>query len=403
MKANTLLLAGLFGATSLAAKSGSKMETLMDRKLQDWEAAEARGVFGGSKMYKKVTTYSPCVNGKSGEVGYQCDNVDMLSFLSHEDMGSESMRGNDVWGWTSDDGREFGIVGQTDGVAFVEIGKKGALSYLGRLDTQTTVVSWRDIKVIGHHAYIGSEAEDHGMQIFDLTKLLDIKSKWKPYWKPKVFDKNTDLTALYTGFGASHNLVAHEDVNMIYAVGGRSGPNSRNTTCAGGMFMVDVSDPANPVSPGCAPQDGYVHDAQCVIYTGPTSQYYGREVCFNYNEDSLTIMDMTDKANPVIISRTEYVGNEYSHQGWLTDDEDMTWLLLDDELDELNGVGPSAGNNFTTTYIFNVTDLEAPINTGYYQSPAKSIDHNQYVSTFFLRTRENTNLPSFFPPFPVQS
>jgi len=408
MKVNSLLTAGLIAATPVVgakAANAAKMDVMMEIKQKQWAEAAERGMFGGSKLYKKVSSVVPCVDGYSGE--YQCNNVDMHAFLSHEDMGSTNVTGNDIWGWTSPKGREFGIVGQTDGVAFVEVNTKtGGLEYLGRLATQTVVTSWRDIKVIGHHAYIGSEAEGHGMQIFDLNKLLGDGSSWRS-WKssrePKVYDIQTDLTAWYTGFGASHNLVAHEEVNMIYAVGGRSGANTRNTTCAGGMFMVDVSDPANPYSPGCAPQDGYVHDAQCVIYKGPTVEYHGREICFNFNEDTLTVMDMTDKSAPQVISRTPYVGNEYTHQGWLTSD-DMEYLLLDDELDELNAVGPagypiaegeyptadvisdestgigeSTPNNRTTTYIFDVKDLHAPKNTGYYQSPAKSIDHNQYV------------------------
>jgi choice-of-anchor B domain-containing protein len=56
----------------------------------------------------------------------------------------------------------------------------------------------------------------------------------------------------------------------------------------------------------------------------------------------------------------------------------MTFLLLDDELDELNQVGYAA-NGHTTTYIVNITSLANPVFTGYYQSPVKSIDHNQYV------------------------
>lgn len=73
---------------------------------------------------------------------------------------------------------------------------------------------------------------------------------------------------------------------MIYAVG----TSNRDVPgCQGGLFMVDVSDPSNPTSPGCAGEDGYVHDAQCVIYNGPDSQYNGREICFGYNEDDLTM------------------------------------------------------------------------------------------------------------------
>ena len=56
----------------------------------------------------------------------------------------------------------------------------------------------------------------------------------------------------------------------------------------------------------------------------------------------------------------------------------MKYLLLDDELDEQDKTGVAA-NGRTTTYIFDITSLASPVNTGYYQSPAKSIDHNQYV------------------------
>lgn len=119
-------------------------------------------------------------------------------------------------------------------------------------------------------------------------------------------------------------------------------------------------------------------EAQCVIYKGPDFKYWKKEICFNYNEDTLTIMDVTDKKAPVIISKTPYVGAAYTHQGWLTSERWMTHLLLDDELDEVDQVGPAA-NNHTTTYIFDITSLEKPVNTGLYQSPVKSIDHNQYV------------------------
>jgi choice-of-anchor B domain-containing protein len=374
MKVNSVLAAGVLGATSVAAVG--KMETMMELKSANWAKAREDGAFAGSDKYPNIQERIPCQDGYAGE--FMCSDIDLLSFMNHEDLGSEDMTGNDVWGWASEDGREFGIVGQTDGVAFVEISTKGTLDYLGRLDTYTTNVSWRDIKVIKDHAYIGSEASGHGLQIFDLKKLLEADPA-----NPTVYDNAKDLTAHYAGFGASHNIVAHPEVDMIYAVGGRDGPNSRNTTCAGGLFMVDVSDPANPWSPGCVGEAAYVHDAQCVIYTGPSVGYTGHEICFGYNEDTLTIYDMTDKSNVIVISETPYVGNEYTHQGWLVD-EKMEYLLLDDELDELYQAGPPAGElgglvNHTTTYIFDVHDLHAPVNTGYYQSPAKSIDHNQYT------------------------
>ncbi|KAL8757521.1 MAG: hypothetical protein Q9199_002164 [Rusavskia elegans] len=362
MRLPTLLTVGL--AASVHAQV--EMDRLMRLKTDHWNSMRAQGVFNRYNNARLGNaTPVPCVNGKSGP--YSCDKVDMLSFLSHSQLGSSTKEGNDIWGWTSPDGREFGAVGQTDGTAFVEIDKTGALKYVGRLPTQTVSSPWRDMKVVNGYVYIGSEARDHGLQVFDMRKLLSVKGS------PRTFNISNDLTAWYRGFGSSHNIVAHKEKNMVYAVG-----TSRSSSCKGGLFMLDVSNPANPTSPGCVSQDGYVHDAQCVVYNGPDTQYLGKEICFNYNEDTLTIVDVTNKPSPRQISRTPYVGSAYTHQGWLTSTSDMSFLLLDDELDEQDGTGVAA-NGRTTTYIFNITTLASPLNTGYYQSPVKSIDHNQYT------------------------
>lgn len=223
------------------------------------------------------------------------------------------------------------------------------------------------MKVIGNHVYIGSEASNHGLQVFDLTKLLTVSPS-----SPKVFSITKDLTAIYKGFGSSHNIVAHEETKMIYAVG-----TATSAGCKGGLFMVNVTNPASPVKAGCLSSGGYVHDAQCVIYKGPDSRYTGKEICFNFNEDTLDIVDVTSKTNPKTLSSKTYTGASYTHQGWLVDSS-MKYLLLDDELDEYNGAG-KASNKKTTTYIVDITSLTAPVFTGTYQSPATSIDHNQYV------------------------
>ncbi|KAF7592141.1 hypothetical protein BBP40_000628 [Aspergillus hancockii] len=355
MRSTILSFLSLASLATASREAAPVMNHLMSIKTEHREQARAQGLF-------KLNNYidlgkTPCVNGKAGE--YSCENVDLLGFLSHQALGSTSREGNDVWGWTSADGREFGIVGQTDGSAFVEVLTDGSVQYLGRLPTQTTATIWRDMKVIGDHVYIGSESPGHGLQIFDLKKLLDTDSN-----NPTNFSTTNDLTAWYGDFGSSHNIVAHEETNMIYAVG-----TSRNLPCAGGLWMVDVSDPANPTSPGCV--------TQCVIYTGPDKKYTNREICFNYNEDSLTIVDVTNKSSPIQISKTPYEGFSYTHQGWLAV-SDMSYLLLDDELDEKDKTGEAA-NGHTTTYIFDIKDLANPKHTGTYQSPVRSIDHNQYV------------------------
>jgi hypothetical protein len=54
------------------------------------------------------------------------------------------------------------------------------------------------------------------------------------------------------------------------------------------------------------------------IYTDCTQKYYGRDICYGYNEDTLTIYDVTNKKGVgagSIISRTPYKGASYTHQG----------------------------------------------------------------------------------------
>ncbi|KAJ7670613.1 hypothetical protein DFH06DRAFT_1083380 [Mycena polygramma] len=244
--------------------------------------------------------------------------------------------------------------------------KKSGFADVGRLPTQSENSIWRDIKVIGHYAYVGSEAPEHGIQVFDLHKSL-LKS-------PRKFSIDTDLTSHYDGLpvGSSHNLVEHADKNLIVAVGAVP----RLDVCGAGLIFVDVADPANPKTVGCAGEDGYVHEyvSSCCII----SAYIGSDVCYSFNEDTFTIYNITDPSSPAAISATFYHGVTYSHQGWVMDDKDQSYLLMNDELDEVYERGWAADQK-TTTFIWDIRDLSRPVLTGHYKSPAVAIDHNLYV------------------------
>ncbi len=186
-------------------------------------------------------------------------------------------------------------------------------------------------------------------------------------------------TAHYNGAAASHNVFINEDSAFAYMVG-----NSGKRRCSGGLHMVDISNPTSPSFVGCYSGDGYTHDVQCVNYNGPDPDYQGSEICFASNEDTVTIVDVTDKANPALISRFRYDDASYTHQGWLSPDH--SFFVFDDELDELNGVVTN-----TTTRIVDVTDLDFPVfstsgtalggydGDGVYTNPSISIDHNLYM------------------------
>jgi len=61
-------------------------------------------------------------------------------------------------------------------------------------------------------------------------------------------------------------------------------------------------------------KDDYTHDCQCVVYSGPDTHYTGKEICFNYNADTLTILNVTSKSSILQLSRTGYNSSAYTHQ-----------------------------------------------------------------------------------------
>ncbi len=300
------------------------------------------------------TNAQPCVDGQAA--GYPCDGIDLLSFMPLASLGAGGSQANDLWGWKDPEtGREFVLLGLGNGTAFVEITNPLAPVFLGHLPAHGEESLWRDIKVSRHHAYIVSEATDHGLQVFDLLQLKDVTAP------PTVFTETIHYAA--ESLSNAHNIVINEETDFAYIVG--------SNTCNHGLHMVNIEKPRQPRFAGCFAADGYSHDAQCVVYDGADSEHRGREVCFGFNEDTLTIVDVTEKTNPRMLSRTSYDGSGYTHQGWVTDDH--LFLLLGDELDEQNFSHP------TLTRIWDLVDLDRPVLIGTHQGRTPAIDHNMYV------------------------
>jgi len=301
-----------------------------------------------------------CENGFAGN--YPCNDYDLLAHLDLTTLDASSA--NDSWGWTDPTtGNEYAIIGLNNGTAFVDITDTENLVYLGKLATATENSSWRDVKVYNDHAFIVSEASDHGMQVFDLTKLRNINNL------PENFSADTH----FTEFGNAHNIVINEDSGYAYPVG-----NNRAGLYNGGPLFINIQNPTNPVSEGGWGTDNYSHDAQVVTYSGPDTDYTDREILIGSNENEVVIVDVTDKSNPTNISTISYANIAYTHQGWFT--EDHTYFLLGDELDEQNFGGA------TKTIVFDFTDLDNPTQHFNYFGSTDAIDHNAYVKddTFYL-------------------
>ena len=351
------------------ADRGAGAAWVFERVDDDWTSA---GRITGDVLGRDAITGDEVSCSTDGEAsGFDCESVDLVSFLPVAQMGAD--RGivtNDVWGWTDPEtGQEIVLVGMSNQTAFVDVTDPGMPTYLGRLPMpeSANASTWRDMKVYQNHMFVVSDgAGEHGMQVFDLTRLRGLDGS-----DPQTFTSD----AHYDQIASAHNIVINEETGFAYSVGSSGG----GQTCGGGLHMINIQDPVAPVFAGCfqdmstgRQRTGYSHDAQCVIYHGPDADYQGREICLGSNETALSIADVTDKSNPIAIAMASYPNVGYSHQGWLS--EDQSYFFMGDELDE------SGGNvTNTRTLIWDLADLDDPILAREFMAETKATDHNLYI------------------------
>ncbi len=374
------LLVIAMAAVGLAAADVSLVETAEGRthmRIHEQKVADL-ATNDSSMIPTTQTGRIDCVDGMADE--WACDGIDLLSFIPLDELGfvnTDALTGggaSDVWGWTSDVGEEYVLLGHTNGTAVVRVTNPESPVYLGSVpNTSPAQLIWHDIKVVNDHAIIASESAVHGLQILDLTK-LDALTGATPE-VPILFD------AFYPLSGTQHNVVANDDADQLIVVGGGIvALGLPADECGSGLNILDFSDPMLPVPAGCYDGGGYVHDAQCVIYSGPDVEHDGKNICATFSEEEVEIVDITDPAAPVTLSRITYDDTEYTHQGWFT--EDFRYLLFNDELDEQS----AAAVTHTRTLVSDVTDLDNPVEhlvalrDGSDGNPeTESIDHNLYT------------------------
>ena len=358
---------GVVGATGMDSRAGGAVV---------WEVGADGSWTEGGVIVNQAKGYDAITEGEvrcenDSAAAFNCSNVDIVSFLPLGALGaSRGSAVNDIWGWNdSQTGHEYAIVGRTDGTSFVDVTNPANPIYLGNLPMTEGANSaiWRDMKVYKDHAYIVADASgQHGMQVFDLARLRALNGVNPP-------TLNADAT--YDKIASSHNIVINEESGFAYSVGSSSG----GETCGGGLHMIDIRQPKNPIFAGCFADastgrsgTGYSHDAQCVIYAGPDAEHSGKEICMGSNETALSISDVTDKKNPSAISMVVYPNVAYAHQGWLS--EDHEYFYMNDEGDEPSGLVEG-----TRTLVWDVRDLDEPVLVTEYIATTTTTDHNLYI------------------------
>jgi len=313
-----------------------------------------------------------CVNGMAGE--YPCRNMDLMKFMTLQECGCDpNGNTNDVWGWVSPvSGKEYAILGCADVTSFIDVTDPVNPVLIGTLPTHSVSSLWRDVESHGNWLYVVSEAQGHGMQVFDLTQLDDVLNP------PVVFAES----AHYPDFSNCHTVNVDPVSGYVYAYG--------TNTYNGGEHIIDVSNPLNPVLAGGYDGSGYTHDGFAWTYDGPDADHTGQEIVIacngrsNSDNDKLVFVDVTDKTDCQLIGEYNFNGQGttgYFHQGWIT--KNKKFFLMNDELDEM-----ALGNNQepygTRTHIFNITDLDNVTYEGFYEAESPAIDHNLYTLDQFV-------------------
>ncbi len=314
----------------------------------DFPGGGTAGRAGRSRQQMRVWPGSPQTSS-SGTV-FDASGIALLSWLPLDRFPSGSSSANDVWGYVSPTGREYAILGLSSGTGFVEVTDPCRPVVIADIPDAESV--WSDIAVYGHYAYNVTEGWG-GMQIIDLSQIDD--------------HIVTLVGAVTNGLETAHNVFINTESGYAYPCG---------ANIAWGFAAYDLSDPENPQPVGAIPEEFYAHDVYMTSYED--CPYPGRtgpcEIAFAFAAGAgLKIVDITDKTNMTTIATLAYPNLTYCHQGWLT--EDRRYVLIDDELDELQNPAVTQ----TTTYVIDVQDLSTPQFVTSFSSGRSAIDHNLMV------------------------
>ncbi len=316
------------------------------------------------KLADKLPAFNgPIVQGKDAQLlmdqraSFTSSNVTLQAWIPLNNFQGNPASGNDCWGYVSPSGREYAIMGVSNGYNFVEVTNPTSPVIVGFIAGPESL--WHDIKIIGDRAYGVSEAGS-GIQVIDLS---DIDNGNVVHVTDKV----------QAGHSTTHNIVANPDSGFLYLSGG----NISN----GGLVAVSTTNPDNPTIVG-AWSDMYVHDAQVVSYTsGPMA---GKEIAYcasgfngGFSSPGIRVVDVTNKNNMQTIATVQWPNAGYSHQCWLSEDRQL--LYVNDELDEMNGLVST-----TTTHVIDVSNPANPSLLGTFTTGLPSIDHNLYTKGNFI-------------------
>jgi choice-of-anchor B domain-containing protein len=207
-------------------------------------------------------------------------SVDLLGYLHYP------VRASNLWGYTDSSGKEYALIGLLDGTSIVDISTDSTNpTELFHIPGATSI--WREMKTWNDHAYVVTEGGG-GLQIIDLSNLPQSVDTF--YYSIDSVNQDTLRTA--------HTIFIDEN-GFAYLFGSNLG-----------THILDLNpDPKHPVFAGVYGAH-YVHDG---FVRGDT--LWASEI----GNGLLTAVDVSDKANPVILG-TVMTPRAFTHNCWLSSD-----------------------------------------------------------------------------------
>lgn len=191
---------------------------------------------------------------------------------------------NDIWGYVDSQGNEYALLGCRNGVSIISLANPSNPVEVKFFPGQFTI--WRDIKVHGQYAYVTADQSTEGLWIIDLSGLPNTA---------------TLVTKVTTWFQRAHNIFI--DNGYAYVIGTEDG---------GGMHILNLANPTNPVRTAYYTASGYIHD---VYVWGDTV------VACAGNSQNFHLVSVKNKSNPQLISQSAPLPGIYAHSGWMTEDK----------------------------------------------------------------------------------
>ncbi len=170
--------------------------------------------------------------------------------------------GSDVWSYVANDGSEYAIMGDLEGVSIVAVPSLEVVAQIPG-PTERAPWYWRDVKTYGSFAYVTTEAygRSEGLQIIDLRGL------------PHHAEEIAVMRGPDDAFVSSHNLSIDTMTGHAYVLDGG----------AGVVHVLDLEDPIAPVVVGRLDvgdvHDVYAHDDLVYVAEGrqPTLHDLGHD------------------------------------------------------------------------------------------------------------------------------